>query len=53
MEFGTEKKTQKTFDRDNVVSINEGDGSINNWSKLAILPEQINGDKYEGGWEIL
>ena len=43
----------ETFDRNNVVSIYEGDGSINNWSKLAKLLEQITGDEYEGGWEIL
>jgi hypothetical protein len=43
----------ETFDRNNVVSIYEGDGSINNWSKLAKLFEQITGDEYEGGWEIL
>lgn len=43
----------ETFDRNNVVSIYEGDGSINNWSKLAKLLEQITSDEYEGGWEIL
>lgn len=43
----------ETFDRNNVVSIYVGDGSINNWSKLAKLLEQITGDEYEGGWEIL
>ena len=43
----------ETFDRNNVVTIYEGDGSINNWSKLARLLEQITGDEYEGGWEIL
>jgi len=34
-------------------SIYEGDGSINYWSKLEKLLEQITGDEYEGGWEIL
>ena len=43
----------ETFDRNNVVSIYEGDGSISNWSKFAKLLEQITGDEYEGGWEIL
>jgi hypothetical protein len=43
----------ETFDRNNVVSIYEGDGSISNWSKLAKILEQITGDEYEGGWEIL
>ena len=43
----------ETFERNNVVSLNEGDGSINNWSKLAKLLVQITGDEYEGGWEIL
>ena len=43
----------ETFDRNNVVSIYEGDGSISNRSKLAKILEQITGDEYEGGWEIL
>lgn len=47
------EEDSETFDRNNVVSIYEGDGSINNWSKLAQLLEQITGDEYEGGWEIL
>jgi hypothetical protein len=47
------EKDIETFDRNNVVSIYEGDGSISNWSKLAKILEQITGDEYEGGWEIL
>lgn len=43
----------ETFDRNKVVSIYEGDGSINIWPKLAKLPGQITSDEYEGGWESL
>lgn len=43
----------ETFDRRNVVSIYEGDGSIVDWSKLNDLLSDITGDEYEGGWEIL
>jgi len=43
----------ETFDRNNVVSIYEGDGSIINWEKFANLLKKITGDEYEGGWEIL
>ena len=43
----------ETFDRKNVLSIYEGDGTIIGWSKFNELLGEITGDEYEGGWEIL
>jgi hypothetical protein len=47
------KKDIETFERKNVLSIYEGDGSIIGWSKLCEFLEQLTGDEYEGEWEIL
>ena len=41
------------FDRKNVVSIYEGDGSIKVWDQLLDKLFEITGDEYEGGWEFL
>lgn len=41
------------FDRLNVVAIQGGEGTFDEWSKMCEKLELITGDEYDGGWEIL
>lgn len=41
------------IDRNNVVSVLAADGRIESWDKMCKRLEEITGDQYVGGWEIL
>lgn len=41
------------IDRNNVISIKGGEGSFNKWDAMCKKLNEITGDEYEGGWEIL
>ena len=40
-------------DRNNVISIQNADGDINNWVKFEEYLTNITGTEYKGGWELL
>ena len=40
-------------DRTNVISIQNADGDINNWSKFEEYLTKLTGKEYKGGWELL
>ena len=40
-------------DRLNVVSIKGGEGAFDKWDKMCAELENITGDEYKGGWELL
>ncbi|MCP9768619.1 hypothetical protein EGI22_11900 [Lacihabitans sp. LS3-19] len=41
------------IDRNNVVSIEGGDGELEGWTKFCEKLKEITGDEYVGGWELL
>ena len=41
------------IDRMNVISIKGGEGAFNKWSEMCEKLEEITGEKYQGGWELL
>ncbi len=41
------------IDRNNVISIKGGDGTVEGWSKMCETLYDITGDQYKGGWEFL
>jgi len=41
------------IDRRNIISIQNGDGEIENWTKFEEYLTNITEDKYKGGWELL
>ena len=41
------------IDRNNVISIKGGEGGFNKWDAMCKKLEEITGNEYEGGWEIL
>jgi len=41
------------IDRNNVVSIKGGEGGFNKWAAMCNKLNEITGDQYEGGWELL
>lgn len=40
------------IDRNNVIEVKGGDGSLEKWDKMLVLLEKITEDSYHGGWEI-
>ena len=41
------------IDRMNVISIKGGEGAFNKWNEMCEKLEEITGNKYQGGWELL
>lgn len=41
------------IDRNNVVSILGGDGTLDIWNRMTDTLTKITGDEYQGGWELL
>ena len=41
------------IDRKNVVSIKGGEGGFDKWDSMCNKLNEITGDEYEGGWELL
>jgi hypothetical protein len=41
------------IDRMNVISIKGGEGAFNKWNEMCKKLEEITGNKYQGGWELL
>ncbi|OBQ54231.1 hypothetical protein JJL45_09925 [Tamlana sp. s12] len=41
------------IDRMNVISIKGGEGGFNKWNEMCEKLEEITGNKYQGGWELL
>jgi hypothetical protein len=41
------------IDRNNVVSILGGDGTLDIWNRMVEMLTKITGDEYQGGWELL
>ncbi|PTB92958.1 hypothetical protein C9994_13455 [Marivirga lumbricoides] len=41
------------IDRLNVISIKGGEGAFNEWKTMCDRLQEITGDEYQGGWELL
>lgn len=54
-DYGVEMGSEdfEYVDRNNVISIKGGDGTVEGWSKMCETLTEITGDQYKGGWELL
>jgi hypothetical protein len=55
-DYGVEENDEDDFDffdRNNVVSLWGADGTMEHWENMCVKLEEITGDAYEGGWEVL
>ena len=50
---GEDEEDFAFFERHNVLSILDGDGTIERWNKMCQQLKDITGDEYDGGWELL
>jgi len=53
--YGVEQGVEdfEYIDRKNVVSITNGDGEMENWSKFEEYLTKLTNTEYKGGWELL
>ena len=53
--YGVEQGAEdfEYIDRKNVISIKNGDGEMENWSKFEVYLTNLTKTEYKGGWELL
>ena len=54
-DYGIEQGSEdfEYVDRKNVISLLGADGTVESWTRMCAALEEITGDKYKGGWELL